>query len=301
MAKKNKKHILLEDVELKPQVIGYTYKKKSNLGRVIFIFIALLLVVYYINDISAYINKLIGRNTAETIENLSGNNNNNQTGNNKEKNEINYYVFDNNLEIKEEYITLNNFRYIDKILSFDIITDGKTDLNNKKFFIETYTENKTLIERYKLDVNNTNNVKLTSDFYYIALEEKTIDDYPVVILNSDDQGIGILNCVNNLESVTYTFKNNELESIKHTITNSNTTDANYYSDYNNYQIKATNYNQLSGFNAVFNGGLNGYSLVVDIDLQKAELSSSTDKYYYGYKEVPKVVKFEMETYGFKCN
>ena len=46
MAKKKKNIVVLEDTELKPQVIGYTYKKKSNLGRVIFIFIVFILAVY---------------------------------------------------------------------------------------------------------------------------------------------------------------------------------------------------------------------------------------------------------------
>ena len=44
MAKKEK--VVLENIELKPQVIGKTYRKKSNLGRVIVIFIIFILVVY---------------------------------------------------------------------------------------------------------------------------------------------------------------------------------------------------------------------------------------------------------------
>ena len=39
--KKKNEHVILENIELKPQVIGYTYQKKSNIGRVIFIFMVL--------------------------------------------------------------------------------------------------------------------------------------------------------------------------------------------------------------------------------------------------------------------
>ena len=78
MAKKNKERIILENVELKPQVIGYTYQKKSNIGRVIFIFIIFALAVFYINDISTFINDLLGKNTAPSIkENTESNKPNN--------------------------------------------------------------------------------------------------------------------------------------------------------------------------------------------------------------------------------
>jgi len=82
MAKKNKERIILENVELKPQVIGYTYQKKSNIGRVIFIFIIFALAVFYINDISTFINDLLGKNTAPSIkENTESNKPNNSNKN----------------------------------------------------------------------------------------------------------------------------------------------------------------------------------------------------------------------------
>ena len=147
MARK-KQNVVLEDIELKPQVIGYTYKKKSNLGRVIFIFIVFILVVYYINDISVFINNLIGKGSAETIENLSGSNDNKNDNNvDKEKNEIVYNIFDNNLSIVEGDMILNNFIYENNKLTFDITntTKNKLQLSQKKYFIEKYTENKKLL------------------------------------------------------------------------------------------------------------------------------------------------------------
>ena len=59
MAKKKNENVILENVELKPQVLGYTFQKKNNIGRVIFIFIAFILVVYYIDDISVFFNNLL--------------------------------------------------------------------------------------------------------------------------------------------------------------------------------------------------------------------------------------------------
>lgn len=313
MAKKKKnEHIILENIELKPQVIGYTYQKKSNLGRVIFIFIAFLLVVYYINDISVFINKLIGKDSAETIEGLSGSNNDNNVGgnNNTEKNELIYNIYDVNLVITEGDMRLNNFNYIDGKLTFDVNNTSNKQLNlsEKKYFIETYSENKTLLERVKLDVNTINEsskvsfeLDITKPFYYLVLEEKTIEDYPAISLTPDENGVAILRCLKVTEEILYTFRNDELETIKHTISDSNVTDANYYNRYTSYQSKSATYNTISGMSATFNGTLNGYTLVVAIDLANANLSTIDEKYYYGYKEIPEVVKFEMQTYGFGCN
>ena len=313
MAKKKKnEHVILENIELKPQVIGYTYQKKSNLGRVIFIFIAFLLVVYYINDISVFINKLIGKDSAETIEGLSGSNNDNNVGgnNNTEKNELIYNIYDVNLVITEGDMRLNNFNYIDGKLTFDVNNTSNKQLNlsEKKYFIETYSENKTLLERVKLDVNTINEsskvsfeLDITKPFYYLVLEEKTIEDYPAISLTPDENGVAILRCLKATEEILYTFRNDELETIKHTISDSNVTDANYYNRYTSYQSKAATYNTISGMSATFNGTLNGYTLVVAIDLANANLSTIDENYYYGYKEIPEVVKFEMQTYGFGCN
>ena len=75
MAKKKNENVILENVELKPQVLGYTFQKKNNIGRVIFIFIAFILVVYYIDDISVFFNNLLGRETHSTISSNANNGN----------------------------------------------------------------------------------------------------------------------------------------------------------------------------------------------------------------------------------
>ena len=96
------------------------------------------------------------------------------------------------------------------------------------------------------------------------------------------------------------FKNSELNRIEHTILD-NVIDDDYYVRYSSYQKKSTSYNNLSGINATFNGSVNGYTAVFNVDLQKVNMSTIEEKYYFSYKEMPKVVKFEMETYGFECN
>lgn len=313
MAKKNKiEGVVLEDIELKPQVIGHTYQKKSNMGRVVFIFIVFLLVVFYINDISVFINDLIGKKSASSVEDLAGNSNNNfNFDNNKDnKDEVIYNVFSNDLTIKKDNFTLNNFNYINNILTFDIVNESSTKLNlkDKKYFIETYNENETLLERFKLDINTVNeNSKLSFElqikesFYSIVLEEKSISDYPVVNLEVNENNLGVLTCIKDIDNIVYTFKDNELLKIKHTISNSDINNQNYYTLYNNYQSKINTYNNITGMSATFNSTLNGFTAIIDIDTQKVDMSLVNEKYYYSYKEMAKVVKFEMQTYGFVCN
>jgi len=308
MAKKKQEKIVLEDIELKPQVIGYTYKKKTNIGRVIIIFIIFLLCIIYIDDISLFINDLIGKETPLS-SNINKEDPNKNNKDNKE-NEIVYNVFSNTLEFSIENLTFNNFSYANNELNFDIEnnTDKVIDLSNKKYFIETYLDNKTLLERYKLDIksivsNNEQNYqfKLNNDFYYIVVEEKNVNDYPVVTLNENEQGIGQITCSKESEQILYTFHKNELYEIKHTINENDIQKEDYYTNYSIYQNKATTYNNMDGITATFNSTLNGYSVVFALNLEKVNFEGIQEKYYFSYKEVPKVVKFEMQTYGFNCN
>lgn len=175
MGKRKNEKVILEDVELKPQVIGYTYKKKSNFGRVVFIFLILFLVVFYINDISLFINNLLGKESPSSIEELANKN--------KEKrdNKLVYNVFSNDLIINFESIKLHNFNFNNNLLTFDItnINNKIISFSNRNFFIELYDKNKTLLGRYKLNLNELNaNEKISfeyemkDNFYYISLVEK---------------------------------------------------------------------------------------------------------------------------------
>jgi len=311
MAKKNKEKVVLEDIELKPQVIGYTYKKKSNLGRVIFIFGIFLIVILYINEISVFINDLLGKKTPVSIQNSTGNNNENKDNDEViENKEIIYNIYNSDLTITENNMILNNFNFINNVLTFDIKnnSNNQIDLSNKKYFLETYTEDKTLLERLKVDINTINEgnkisykFNIKNNFYYLVLVEKTIEDYPVVKLNNNEFGIGYITCTKDIETIVYTFLNNELKTLKHSISDSNIADPEYNTRFLAYQNKINNYKTSSGIIATFNGTLNGYTAVIDIELEKVNLLFTQEKYYFNYKEIPKVVKFEMQTYGFNCN
>jgi len=307
---KRKEKVILEDVELKPQVIGYTYQKKSNIGRVIFMFVIFILMIVYINDISVFINDLLGRDSAESIQNLAGNNKNENQENSDIKKEVIYNVYSNDLVINENNFSLNNFSLNNNVLTFDAVNNSSNTINltSNKYFIEIYTETKTLLERFKLDIDIINsgskrsyNYDLSNSFYYLVLVEKTIEDYPVVNIKQNEDGYQQLSCIKDYETIIYKFRENKLQFINHTVSNSDVSNNQYYSMYSSHQNKVNNYKGLEGFTATFNGTLNGYTAIIDINLMYANLSTVAEKYYYGYNEEPRVVDFEMQTYGFTCN
>lgn len=306
MAKRNK-NIVLKDIELQPQVIGHTYKKKSNLLRVIFIFVVFISVVYFIDDVSVFINNLLGKPTASTIEENSQNNNLNFPNNSQTENPK-YYDFSNDLSITSNNLIYNNFNYNSSILTFDVnnTTSNVVNYENKKVFVETYN-NDTLVDRFKMDIKMVNaNSKLSltfnaaNTFNKIAIVEKTPDDYPDVNLTFDENGESILSCTKDREKVNYTFTSNGLKTINHTVSNT-LNDANYNVELNVYQNLVNSYNNLSGINASLNTNEQGFTMLITINLENANLANTESKYYYAYKEQAKVVDFEMITYGFTCN
>lgn len=309
MARRNKNKIILEDVELKPQVIGYTYQKKSNLGRVIFVFAIFILAVFYIDEISVYINEFIGKDTAQAIKQNAEKNKQDKKPE-VDNQEIVYNIVDVNLSIKEEDLLLNNFEKENNKLKFDVTNNAKVSVNYslKKYYVETYTENKTLIERVKIDIPSltpndkvTSEIELKNEFYYLVFVEKTNEDYPSIELQSDEIGNATLTCIKDNDTLVYTFKDMKLQRIEHKVINNDTTNTDYYNKYYENQAKINMLKEIDGVTANFSGSLSGFSSSVLIELSKANLSKVKEKYYYGYNEEAKVVSFEMQTYGFVCN
>ncbi len=307
MAKKND-FVKIENVELRPQVIGTAYRKKSNLGRVIFLFVALLLVVYYINDISVFINKLLGRESAQVIREIVEEEDKTRNEEKEAKEEIVYSTISNDLSISFDNLIANNFTYANKVISFDIVNNSSNSVNvsNNKYYLETYNVAKTLLERKKIDlsvINGSSKVNksftLNNDFEYIVISKKNESDYPSVTLNNID-GRELLSCTKDNEKIDYYFVDKELQSIKHTITNSNIYDSSYQVDLVNYQNIVNNYSNITGVSASMNSTAYGFTATIEIDLANTDMSKLNNSYYYGYKEEAKVVSFEMSTNDFVC-
>ena len=313
MAKKKDERIILEDIELKPQVLGYTYQKKNNIGRVIIIFIAFALVVYFIDDISLFFNDLLGRETASTIkENATINKDEeeNITNNDSEnKEEIEYYPYAEDLNIDFNNLSFDSFNINNNILTFDVnnLKTDSVDVSTKKLFLETYDANKNLIDRLKLDITSVvGNSKITlrlnikDTFNYITIVEKNVEDYPAITFDNNGTGENTITCTKGIETITYTFSDASLIKINHKVVDS-MSNADYNTNLNNYQSKVNNYKQIEGLEASLTTNQTGYTVDITLDLEKVDLSKINEKYYYAFREDAKVIKYEMPAYGFTCD
>lgn len=303
-----KKKVELENIELKPQVLGRSYVRKSNLGRIIFIFICFILVVYYINDISVFINGLLGKKTADTIVNNTNKDNNT---NNKEEvpKEIVYNLYSTDLIISEAGLTISDFNYSDNILTFNARNDNVNviDLSDKKYFLEVYTPDKTLIDRKKIDFGRINSgAKATFSFdiigniYYIVIVEKRVEDYPGTNYVADGNGFKNVTCYKGIEEIVYKFANDGLNFITHTIRDDNMNDQDYADRVIKYQNLVNSYSNKEGITASFNNTNTGYVAIISIGAEALQRYSIKDVYYFSQGENINVVNFEMQTYGFTC-
>ncbi len=303
MAKSKNVNIELENIELKPQIIGHTYQKKSNLGRIIFLIVVLLVVVFYIDDISVFLNNIFGKETADTIKNNAETDTDNNFGV--------YKALENNPIFKIEGLTFRNFRFSKKVLTFDVInnTDNVVNISKRKIFLDAYNseENRMLLETFKLNIRELApkdqtriTLQATKNFKVISIVEKTIDDYPEVSITPNSAGAYIITCNKDNDQLSYTFENNNLMIINHTYS-LNSSAENYQDELNKYQTLSSTYKSIEGFESTFSSNQFGFTMSVRINLEMANLQKANNIYYYSYKELAKVVKYEMEGYGFVCN
>ena len=129
----------------------------------------------------------------------------------------------------------------------------------------------------------------------------SVDDYPDVTLQENENEESSIKCVSAKEEITYNFKNKELVSISHIVNDNDKEDNNYEDNYASYKNKVGVYNALEGINATFEESDSGYKAIFNINLEKVNLQNLDEIYYYAYKEKPKVIKFEMQTYDFDCS
>lgn len=302
MAKKQK-NVQLENVELKPQVIGKVYEKKTNIIGVVIVFIAFMTGVYYINDITIWINNLLHKTSSSTIIDLKEKDEKNKKEDNpinEEENtdDKNKYYISSDLSIETEHYKATNFTNENGIVKFTFtLIDTNKD---NKYYLETYSENETLLERFKINTIGDNELNTKSSFDHFKITRKTVEDYPEVNIISDNVGLGTMICSKEYEEIKYSFNNGELYEINVMINNTNVLDENYHNEVSYYQQRATEING-NGITAAFSSDNSGYIYTVSAKIDVADMSKLTELYYFKFKELPKVVEYEMETSGYTCS
>ena len=314
MARKNKryKNIKLEQNELTPTAIGiFESRRKSSIGTVLILGIFILAVIF-LPDISEYVNKYINQTPGTTPKPTTPNNKPNTP---PKDNDDNFTAFVDNLKITNDDITISNF-VIDEV-NLTISYDVTNNLNNSEniealnYYLEIYNTEQTLIERVKL----ANEITLSNAAFttfkrnittesattigFIAIIKKTINDYPLVELTNNEGGIGSMVCSNAHEKVTYKFNEEKLKEVTHEASYLKT-ETNYQALYEANKLKANNYNSKLGIASTFFEHENGYNITTIVNLNEIDRTYIFNADSFKIDTEPKVVKFEMEAQGFKC-
>jgi len=106
-------------------------------------------------------------------------------------------------------------------------------------------------------------------------------------------------CSNNHEKVTYKFNEEKLKEVTHEASYL-TTDANYLTLYEANKVKANNYNSKLGVASTFFEYESGYNITTTVTLDEVSRMYIFNADSFKLDTEPKVVKFEMEAQGFKC-
>ena len=318
MGKRNKKEqIVINNEELQTTTLGYLEDEKKGPFGLIFLFLIFIVFAFFLPEITNYVNKLMGKNTTGIIEPTVDPTKKDDKDSNEE--EAKMYDITGSLTFDYTSIKFSEFKkYEDNnkyYISFrlDNNSDKMIDLSKSKYFIETYSEDKTLLERHIFNYTKLNTksytteiIELTYDEYNkankIIISYKTLEDYPEVSLNIDTNSEYVLSCSNSKNKLIYTFnKDSKLVRINDTVNYANDNSSNYANALINYRNQVANFNNIDGISSSLVEITTGFTVTTDVNVKTVNLNSVNNSNYYGTDAIPKEVKFEMESRGYSCN
>ena len=312
MAKKKISNVVIKDEELTPTTLGvYSNKTKNPVGLLILIamFIA---IAFYLPNIQSYYNKLMGKTTNEN--NNTNNNNNNDvdddnddedddTTDNDETAEVDIATSD---SVTRDNYTLSNISLDGTTFKFVFENKG-TSFNLSNYYLEFYSSEGTLTNRIKVS-NDTIKANEKKNFSFtvpantarFTFMKKTLDDYPTVEINYNENREGYLTCKSGSKSYTYLFVDDSLTKVTHVYNLARAESQDYNNVYQQYQTLSTNYNLVDGVTSQLTSNESGFSFNFNVDLATADLSKIDDDNIYKAKTTPKEVKFVEESKGYTC-
>ncbi len=311
--RKKKDQVVIKDEELTPTVLFTIKEKKGGLLWVALLFALFIGLVYFLPDLSDMYQQYKNKNKPSLpLVNQSGDN----TPDEEEQVEVEErvkYPYAADLKIETDDFVMDSFNLANNTLTFSLTNkkDSVVDLRNQNYFLSIYqSEGKgdSLVKRLKIaedsfDLNETKsysypvNSTSISYFYLDKLEESA---YPEFTLTKTEDGIATLTCTKDNSTLTYTFNNDNLNTIRE-IVRGDINATNYQSDLASFQTKSTNYNLVNGVSSTFSSSDTGFIYSVTIDLTKANIRSLDDIRFYSQDTKANVVKFEMEGRNYTCS
>lgn len=312
--KKEKIEIRLSDEELMPATIGVLEEtKKGSLGLII-LFLIFILFAIFLPNITDYVNKLLGKDNNVVV---TPNNEEEIDPEDDEEETSTMYDLVDNLEIIYNDINFSNFTkyelngiyYIST--SLENKSDDIIDFESTRYYLETYSDDKTLLGRHifndaKLNLKSTltQSLEITEEEYNniskILITQKTNEDYPEVSLKENENKQYTLTCIKNTNNIVYTFdKDKNLIRIKDTINVLNDNSASYSQSLSLYQNQVANLNNKTGISSSLVEISTGFTATTDISVTSANMKEVNNDNYYS-KADPKIIDFEMEARGYNC-
>lgn len=312
MEKKKKfsyKDLKVNEEELSITKIGEMPNENKSPIFLVFVFGFLIVFVFFLPELVSYFGKKDSTTTNQVVEN------NKENPEDENEEEIIYYDIQDSLEVNlENKIKINQFKLQNNSLSFLVTNTQEStfDFSKKNYFLEFYTEDKTLLERVilvKESIPRTSNKEYTyslmaqtsSNAKKLAFVEKQVEDYPNMSLTKNENGEQVFECVKDYESITYTFKEDKLQKITDVVNYTRGgNEINYQLELASWQSKVANYNTIAGITSSFMSNETGFMVNTVLDLPNVKISSVTNDAFYKYETLAKVVSFEMQARGFSC-
>lgn len=313
--KKKNEEIILNNEELQSTTLGYLEDEKKGPAGLIILFLIFILFAFFLPTITKYVNKLFGKDTTGIVQ---PNVDQNKEKENNDTQEIKMYDLSDDLAFEYNNINFSEFKkYQDNnkyYVSFKLENNSKDliDLSKTKYYIETYSEDKTLLERHIFNYAKINTksystqiIELNSEEYEkmnkLVISLKSIEDYPDVTLKINTSEEYVLTCNNVNNILIYTFnKNSKLIRINDTVNYNNDNSIEYANSLNYYRNQVATINNKDGISSSLVEITTGFTVKTDVNVKNADLSTISNDKYYGTENVPKEIKFEMESRGYNC-
>lgn len=310
MAKK--KMIVVDyDKELTPVTLAVKEDKKKasifGIVWIVLIFGIFILGVIYLPDIASYVNSYFNPDVVTP----SGGNNNKNNGNddtNNDDEKIKEYVISDNLEITFDSFKINNIKKENNKISMDIVNTSNEilDLSKYNYFINMYSESKTLLKRVMLgdvivSVGNAYTVSYDIDenVYMLSVYNLSKKDYPAYVVTSDESNMGTLTCTKEYEKIDYLTNNNKVYAIN-LLNEVSSSDTNFNTLYATYQAMKNTYDNVEGISSSLDVINNVLTFRNIINLNVVLDGSINLKSYYPKDTDAKVIYFEMTSMGYTC-
>lgn len=292
MAKKEK--IVIKDEPLVPTVIGFVDKKQVGLIYLFFVFVVLIAFTYFLPEITDYFdNSTVNNNVVYEEENS----------------EEDILLYTSGMSIVGEYVTLENIILNDYTLTFDVVNYSlaSVSLESLEVYLEIYDIEGNLIARNSFEdyiflAGESTSIEqelLYNDVSYFEFKTITINDYPEVVLNVDEEENPYLVCDNGNNIITYIFQDNLLLSItEKTILDEE--------EITVYEEKVEAYNKIDGLSSIIESDIESeFYLYIDLAIFNSDAYAYEpfEEVYlnFTYKQEAKVINFNMISSGFVCN